>query len=320
MPWTFYKSSDASAPALTGQAGSLIALLDAILVTGYGGKPGAGWSKAFSGTNKAAYRMGSGRSRMYARIDDTGPGGQGVREARINAYESMSDVDTGVNNIVGGGGFLVVRKSSSIDAVARNWFAVADDRTFILIQSWDNSASYSGTYFGEFYSFMPNDDYGVMLIARFTENNTFYTQTTEALGLVTGSMSFGGYSGHYVARDPTTLVKQVSADKVIGMSGGGNQSLPNGPFYFPNIADGSLIMAPFYIRPSETAGTLLRGRLRGMWSPMHGLLTGLTIGDTFSGSDDLAGKSFAWVGYASGGSISNGGYFVIETSDTVPRN
>ncbi len=320
MPWTYYKSTDASAPALTGQVGSLIALLDAILVTGYGSKPGAGWTKAFSGSNKAAYRMGSGRSQMYARIDDSGPGGQGPREARINGFESMTDVDTGTNNIVGGGGFIVIRKSSSLDAVARNWFAVADDRTFILIQSWDNSPSYSGTYFGEFYSFMPNDDYGVMLIARFVENNTFYTQTTEALGLVSGSMSFGSFQGHYVARDTTTLVKQVPADKVIGMSGGGNQGLPNGPFYFPNLADGSLIMTPIYVRTAETAGILLRGRLRGMWCPMHGLLTGLNIGDTFAGTGDLAGKSFAWVGYASGAAVQNGGYFVIETSDTVPRN
>jgi hypothetical protein len=51
-------------------------------------------------------------------------------------------------------------------------------------------------------------------------------------------MSFGSYSGHCVARDTTTLVKQVSADKVIGMSGGGNQSLPNGPFqYRRRLAD-----------------------------------------------------------------------------------
>jgi len=64
----------------------------------------------------------------------------------------------------------------------------------------------------------------------------------------------------------------------------------------------------------------MRGRLRGLWCPMHGLLTGLNIGDTFAGTGDLAGKSFAWVGYASGAAVQNGGYFVIETSDTVPRN
>src|SRR5690606_2349611 len=101
MPWTYYKSTDASAPAPTGQLGSLIALLDAILVTGYGSTPGAGWTEAFSGSDKAAYRMGSGRSQMYVRIDDSGPGGQGPREARINGFEAMTDVDTGTNNIVG---------------------------------------------------------------------------------------------------------------------------------------------------------------------------------------------------------------------------
>ena len=42
MPWTVYRSDDAGAPNLTGAAGSLIAILDAVLVNGYGAKPAAG--------------------------------------------------------------------------------------------------------------------------------------------------------------------------------------------------------------------------------------------------------------------------------------
>lgn len=37
-----YRWDDASAPTLTGQLGSLITLLDAVLVNGYGSKTAAG--------------------------------------------------------------------------------------------------------------------------------------------------------------------------------------------------------------------------------------------------------------------------------------
>ncbi len=39
-----YQSTDASAPILTGSAGSLVTLLDACLVNGYGTKAGRGLS------------------------------------------------------------------------------------------------------------------------------------------------------------------------------------------------------------------------------------------------------------------------------------
>ena len=68
MALTIYRSSDAGAPSLTGAAGSLIALLDACLRTGYGTKAGAGWTKPFTGTNIAAFRQGAGGNGRYLRV------------------------------------------------------------------------------------------------------------------------------------------------------------------------------------------------------------------------------------------------------------
>ncbi|MGE3907973.1 MAG: hypothetical protein AB7K36_01385, partial [Chloroflexota bacterium] len=51
-----YRSTDSGAPVLTGQAGSLLNLLDKCLVDGYGSKAAAGWSRPYTGTNKTAYR------------------------------------------------------------------------------------------------------------------------------------------------------------------------------------------------------------------------------------------------------------------------
>jgi hypothetical protein len=52
-----YRSTDASAPVLTGQVGSLTALLDAILVNGYGALTAAGWTIAQTTTNKRGYKQ-----------------------------------------------------------------------------------------------------------------------------------------------------------------------------------------------------------------------------------------------------------------------
>jgi predicted chitinase len=44
--WTEYMSTDAGAPVLDGNAGSMNTVLRAILVNGYGAKPAAGWTGA----------------------------------------------------------------------------------------------------------------------------------------------------------------------------------------------------------------------------------------------------------------------------------
>ncbi|MCI0534890.1 MAG: hypothetical protein L0Z50_06660 [Verrucomicrobiales bacterium] len=67
-------------------------------ITGYNNETNTvtvtGWLRAYSGTNKAAYRMGGG-NQTYIRIDDNGPDADTYKEARIIQYETMSGVDTG---------------------------------------------------------------------------------------------------------------------------------------------------------------------------------------------------------------------------------
>lgn len=73
MAVTKYMSSDSGAPIMNGTQGSLVNVLDAILVNGYGSKSPAGWTKPFSGTSKAVYRnsplTGTG---TYYRVYDNG--------------------------------------------------------------------------------------------------------------------------------------------------------------------------------------------------------------------------------------------------------
>ena len=48
MTVTIYKSTDSSAPVLRGQGNSLVTVLDAILVNGYGSKASQGWADSFA--------------------------------------------------------------------------------------------------------------------------------------------------------------------------------------------------------------------------------------------------------------------------------
>lgn len=90
MPVTLYRSTDDDAPALTKSNLSLI--LKACLVTGYGNKPGAGWTmpheEAAAGKRIFAPAK-SGELDSYLRVADQ----TGV--SRVAAYRQMSDIDNG---------------------------------------------------------------------------------------------------------------------------------------------------------------------------------------------------------------------------------
>jgi len=316
MPWTLYRSTDASAPTLTGTVGSLVALLDAILVNGYGSQPAAGWSKAFTGTNKAAYRNGAAaRARHYLRVDDSGAGGGGAKEAQVRAYEAMTDVDTGTDpypNLaqVSGSG-LYVRKSNTADATARVWVAVADDRTFILyIYTGDTASIALGLYFGEFISFNPADSFQSILIARTTANQGGYNG--EWVGAHAG---FTTLAGHYIARTISGVTKAIAAGKMTSVFTAANYGI-GGNLSFPNPCDGGLYVSRYFLVAGAEVGNHVRGYLRGLWMPLH---PAGTFQENFiiTGTGELAGKTFYIVSTLTSQNSGGGGPVALEISNTV---
>ncbi len=315
MPWKIFKSTDASAPVLSGTQGSLIALLDSVLVNGYGAKAGAGWSKPYTATNRAVFRMGSGRLRAYLRVDEAN-GTQTGKEARIQSFEAMTDIDAFTNPVIASPHIVV--KSDAASSAARAWMIGADDRTFVLFVSFYPALSggVGGTYFGEFLSYVPSDNYGVAIIARIVEAGTGFVNT-EVIGSTTQGVTFAAMEGHYVFRDSTGVVKAPLFDVLAGMSDMANCA---GGISFPNAADGSLVLSPLWIRTNAEGMQVLRGRLRGIWAPCHPYAT-MTMpqGDTVSGTGALSGRSFVHVGavtYKNAGGTLSGRMF-LETSDTV---
>src|SRR5574337_116824 len=200
---TVYTSNDASAPTLSGTVGALDALLYAVLVTGYGSKSGAGWTRAYTGTNKSAYRAGSGLQ-SYLRIDDTD-----AQLARLVGYRSMSDVDTGTDAFPTGAqvsGGLYFRKSTSANSNARGWFCVATDKTFYLFAHGLDASSFIGTNggatnfgFGELDSYVTSDAYHAFIMGA-TDSSTSLTNFTSAREPL-GYFGTAGLSGHYLTGD-----------------------------------------------------------------------------------------------------------------------
>lgn len=303
MPANIYRSTDVSAPVLSGTVGSLITLLDACLVNGYGSKSAAGWTKAYSGTNLAAYRMSTvGSSGCYLRVDDTG-----TREGRIVGYKTMSDVNTGTNQfpttLQQSGGWFV-KKSTTIDSTARPWVLLADERFFYLFINSNvtnpiNSDNQDGfMYFGDLISNKAVDGNECVISGA----DTTLTSTGTTVGTSQCYTSYTTNQQTCIARDYTGVTSSVkvctiaripyaiSNNSCIGFS------VPNA---YPDPVTGKINL--FELEMLENLYYGARGVLPGWYFPYGGRLIGQNW-DTFAGSDNLSGKNFILVNLYNGSS------------------
>ncbi|SOZ99440.1 conserved hypothetical protein [Cupriavidus taiwanensis] len=326
MTVRLYKSTDASAPSLTGQVGSLVALLDAVLVNGYGSQTAAGWTKAYSGTNAASYRMvTSGNTGFYLDVADNAS--STAREARMRGYESMSAVATGTGPFPTSAQSsfgVVCRKSASSDSVARPWYIVADGSCFyLLVDTGDfTNPSYAlGFGFGDFFSYAASDPYRCMILGRNGENTS--STGNEILCQLDGSANaFGQVNNraNYLARTWTGTGGSVQFTKFSSLlscySGGSTQSKQvmggnQHPNPFPNGPDGGLILSPVYIGHNLS----VRGYLKGLWNPNH--YQPCAHGDAINGTGNMSGKSFLALCVQTATDYTGGsGQLMLETSNT----
>lgn len=332
MPVTVYRSTDVGAPVLNGLAGSLVTVLDAVLVNGYNladadvskRRPGAGWTKAFTATNKAVYRnlaTGTGVG-DYFRVDDTGANTLALgQEARCRGYEAMTTVDVGTGlfpTAAQAANGIIVRKSDATDNAARPWLVIADNRTFyLLVKSGDYGSHWSLTIFGETYSVRPtNPLYRTMVAGRITEQTatapsaTAAQETAHLFSALTVAVA-----GHYMARSWSQFPQSAVA---VGKHGNGahSSSAMNGLIPYPNPVDDGLYLSPITVHEPISPHAVIRGRLRGMWHLLHPAGTQLADGDTVQGTGPNAAKTFLIVAPAADGV----GILCFETSDTWETN
>lgn len=304
-----YFHTDASAPVLTGAAGALINVLDACLVNGYGAKAAAGWTKSFSGTNKAAYRQGGG-NQMYLRVDATG-----TSSARVIGYEVMTDVDTGTGPFpadgqVSGGGYWYL--STTTTSVERPWMVLADDKLVFFVCVIDKTAAEGfaasignqpGYLFGDAVSFLPDDDFLTVISVGTGVGGSARSYLAQASNSA-ASVTTGLYAARSASQTGGSTALCLCTAGLIwaGAAGTIGTVIPA----YPNAYTGKLDIAPVYVREQNST---IRGRIPGFFAPAHDLPS--SPGDTFS----LGAREFILLDIANAGTRGRGAFEISDTWD-----
>ena len=159
--------------------------------------PVGGWEKAFSDTNKAAYRSTDQLSNgFYMRVDDTQ-----ATASRVRGYEAMTGVDDGTNP------FPTIEqrpltdyvwmKSNHSNSTSRKWAAVADSRMLHFCAAF--TTLYPDLHdfyrFGDGVALFSTDVYATEIVANEVSFASSPAQSNSA-----GIWQVGASPGAYVAR------------------------------------------------------------------------------------------------------------------------
>ena len=310
---TVYRSSDPGAPTLTKSAGSFIAVLDACLRTGYGSKAGAGWTKPYTGTNTAVFRQGTGGQNRCVRIVNGAVDlSHNFAAAWARGYESMTAVSTGTgpfptaaqansNGVYNA--YIHVNEPGSTDWIVRansNWFDIVTDLAPTTESPW-NTSSYLA--FGEFQSLKSGDTYSQYLYGGFPNGpgNAAYLGGSAPFNLFIARRDTGA-AGSILA---TALPMFPGECSYLGYY---NSTLfPSGGGSMANRASSTTFMHRHFIMDSG----VVRGILPGLWGIPAGVVE-IGRNTTFSGSGDLAGRTFWTTGYLAGLAP-----IILEVSNTL---
>lgn len=304
-----------------------------------------GWEKAFSGTNKAAYRSTDPASpRHYLRVDDDIKATNGfnayqtgwAKWANVGICESMTDIDTIVGaqapfdpnypeqnwkqraNMHFGwykwyhaaqGGYEIYGDGGG---GARSWVIVGDGRFFWFMTSmqagfnWYDRVIYC---FGDPISFKPSDAYGTVLQAhdRFSSERYWNYPGEQGGDNLTRSCNV---TGAVMLRNYTQLGNPISWGMTSLNTNNGQQRMGRGGIPWPNGPDFALWLLPCYLRQEDGH---MRGIVPGVrWMPQDRPYSDLTIVDNVVNE---AGRKFLLPRYTSDGEV---GYGQIAFDITGP--
>lgn len=308
MTARIYYSTDSSAPTLNNAAGSLITLLDAILVNGYGAKSALGWTKTYSGTNQAAYTQGTGSNGFKLAVDDTTTG-----YATVRGYEAMTNVTTGTNPFptVAQQALATYCWHKSDSATVRPWIAWGDERSLHIAIDTTGVVNSTGMilyHFGDVFSEAATDAYCTVIAASISTtvnvaNGSAAWSKAAGVGTTVGNWSVARLQNGSGAALPCG----VGGDALKGGSNYFGTALSGTVLTYPNPRNGGAYIGPVFVFSAND----LIGRIPGTWEICHA--KPFAHLDTFDGVGAYAGKSFVAVNIASG---SQAGQIAVETSNT----
>ncbi len=366
-----FHSAMAGAPVLTGTAGSLIALLDACLVDGFGLKSvtslvvaggiatmtfaggasaaavnavilvaGAtpanlngeqkvlsatatsvtfataeanitatgtitfkmaplGWVKVFTGTNLAVYKSTDPASNgMHLRVSDTG-----TTTARVIAYESMSDVDTGsgpfpTNAQMSGGGYW--HKSNAANSTPAGWTVFGDPRSFFYhcspfmasgTPTYDNYTGGGLRGFGDMIPLRPSGDaYACVLSYGSSSDPVSYPEQ--------GSFDYWSSSYHFAMPRAYTGLGTALLTASRGYIGTENyvSGLDLTLGAFPSVVDGSLRLSRCFLPALGITNPTPRCEVPGVYrSPQAAVFGSFGHRSTVPGTGALIGRTLMGV-------------------------
>lgn len=235
------KSTDSGAPVCNGVIGQAIVLLDYVLVTRLG------WTKVFSGTNKAVYypQQKGTENRLFYRVDDNYG-----KSYKLSIYESMSDIDNGV--LIRDNMWVV--KSYTADTTDRPWVVIGDGYG-IYFRSQYNTLDYKVNFMGLGNPHFASDAWFSII------TGDYY-----AAGVSTGTSSDSFHVSSFDDR-----ITWRNKDGAIGITKPAiyNQLGTNYPGVgFPTTQNYPWEGALRYTQPVLN-DTLLRGNFPGFYSPYH---------------------------------------------------
>lgn len=306
-----YKSTDSGAPIFyPGTVGSLLSLLDAVLVDGYGTQQPLGWTKEFFGGNKTAYMPKEGSRRIY-RFDNNSYKATDYYYYKVQCFDSMTDINTGL----GGTGDANTRIHATSGTVARPWIIIGDGYGFYLWidtgDRWEVTNRPNLSYFGDAIPLSSQDGFCSLV------SGGYSAESFGGLCFMNApfSTSVASYQTMKVQRrlsgDSATIGQYVqllgSACAVSKIPG---SSWVNAAMSYP--FDGKLLRSRVSFSDGNQVGTL-RGFVPGLWCPEHNNV-GLTNGATYiDGAVTLLCLSI----YGQQSDASEGfGFFLIDISDT----
>lgn len=228
------------------------------------------WEKVFSKTNVAVYRStDASGTRAYYRVDDTN-----ALYARVQMYESMTDVDTGVAMApltVSGGYYWHKRQAAAANGVY--WVLAGDSRLFYLLIAPASATSPSspegygmrGLFAGDLRSYRSGDAWSGALGGAATATYSdvagclFSSAATTAVSVQRQSHGIGGAAqvGRAVMGNPASV---SGGDATLGA--------------FPSRADTGLRLSPILLSDGDMSAGGPRGEVPGAFHcPQTGVLS-----------------------------------------------